>query len=106
MTDRAVFFIIVIIGIITYLIRSSFIVWGEKIDKFLYIKKALRFVPAAVLPALIMPALLYPSGYLDISLGNKRLIAGILAIIVAVYKKSILLTLMTGMSALWILRAF
>ena len=105
MTDWVIFLIIVVIAVITFFIRSSFIITAGKTDKFLYLQKALRFVPVTVLPALIMPALFYNKGMLDISLGNERLIAGIIALSVAVYKKSVTLILIIGMSALWILKA-
>jgi branched-subunit amino acid transport protein len=61
-----------------------------------------------VLSALIFPELIYPSpsNQLDISLGNTRLLAGIIAILVAWYSKNTLLTILAGMIALFVLQVF
>jgi len=68
------------------------------------LQQALRFVPVAVLSALIAPALFLPKGSLDLSVGNIRLIAGLLAILVAWRTKNILLTIVVGMACLLILQ--
>jgi branched-subunit amino acid transport protein len=57
-----------------------------------------------VLSAIILPELLYPAGSLDISLGNTRILAGIVAILVAWFTKNTLLTILAGMLALLILQ--
>ncbi|MDM8525534.1 AzlD domain-containing protein [Desulfococcaceae bacterium HSG8] len=105
MSENLLFLIIIAIGVITYATRSSFIMIAGSTDKFPYFQKALRFVPVTVLPALIMPALFCHNGIPDISIGNERLVAGILAIVIAMYKKNVLLTLCAGMGSLWILQA-
>jgi branched-subunit amino acid transport protein len=61
-------------------------------------------VPPAALTAIILPEMLTPGGTIDISFGNLRLIAGLLAIIVAWRTKNILLTILIGMVALLILQ--
>ncbi|MBF8282806.1 MAG: Branched-chain amino acid transport, partial [Anaerolineales bacterium] len=48
---------------------------------------------------------LQPRGALDLSLGNARLLAGGLAMLVAWRTKNVLLTIAVGMGALWILQA-
>jgi len=68
-------------------------------------QRALRFVPPAVFSAIIFPEVLRPSGALDISLGNDRLIAGVLAAGVAWRTKNVFLSIAVGMVALWILSA-
>jgi branched-subunit amino acid transport protein len=67
-------------------------------------RRALHYVPPAVLSAIIFPELFYDSSTLDLSLGNTRLLAGIIAILVAWYTKNILLTILAGMIALLILQ--
>jgi branched-subunit amino acid transport protein len=69
-------------------------------------QQALRFVPVAVLSALIAPALFFSSGSLNVSFSNIRLIAGILAILVAWRTKNVLLTIFIGMACLLILQMF
>ncbi len=67
-------------------------------------RKALHYVPPAVLSAIIFPELLYPSGSLDFSLDNTRLLAGIIAILAAWHTKNILITILAGMAVLLILQ--
>jgi branched-subunit amino acid transport protein len=67
-------------------------------------RKALHYVPPAVLSAIVFPELLYRSSQLDISLGNTRLLAGIIAILVAWYSKNTLITILAGMIALFALQ--
>ncbi len=92
-------------GIITYALRLGPILLMERIEIGGTARQALRFVPAAVLSAIIFPGLLIPGGTLDISLGNERLLAGLLAAIVAWRTKNVLWTIAVGMAALWLLQA-
>lgn len=88
-------------GIITYLIRLSPILLLERFDLSDNIKQALRFVPVAVLSAIIFPEMFQPGGQLDISLGNDRLIAGLIAIAAAYFTQNVIWTVGIGMAALW-----
>ena len=92
-------------GIITYALRLGPILLMERIEIGGTARQALRFVPAAVLSAIIFPELLILGGTLDISLGNERLLAGLLAAIVAWRTKNVLWTIAVGMAALWLLQA-
>lgn len=92
-------------GLVTFAIRLSFIAALEKITLPESIRRALRFVPAAVLSAIIFPEVFRPGGQLDVSLGNRRLLAGLLAALVAWRTKNVLLTIAVGMGALWVLQA-
>jgi branched-subunit amino acid transport protein len=68
-------------------------------------RRALRFVPPAVLSALVTPALLFPTGpTFGSPIANPYLIAGVTAAVVAWKKRSLLLTLAVGMSVFWIWR--
>lgn len=97
--------VIIGMGIITYGIRLSMIVLLEKVELTTRLKQALRFVPPAVLSAIIFPELLQPGGRLDVSLGNERLLAGLLAMVVAWRTKNVLWTIAAGMSTLWLLQS-
>ncbi len=97
---------IIIIGLLTLSIRLSFIVFMHRMRISPTVQKALRFVPVAVLSALIAPALFYSNGSLNITLSNSRLIAGVLAILVAWRTKNVLLTIFSGMACLLILQIF
>jgi branched-subunit amino acid transport protein len=97
---------IIIAGVLTLGIRLSFMVFMGKMQISPMVQQALRFVPVAVLSALIAPALFLSRGSLDLSFANVRLIAGILAILVAWRTKNTLLTIVVGMACLLILQAF
>jgi branched-subunit amino acid transport protein len=92
-------------GLVTFGIRLSFIQLLGKVELPLPLKRALRFVPPAVLTAIIFPELLLHSGSLDISFGNSRLLAGLLAILVAWRTKNAVLTILAGMAALYLFQA-
>jgi branched-subunit amino acid transport protein len=97
---------IIIAGLLTFGLRLSFIVFINKTNIPLLLQQALRFVPIAVLSALIAPALFLPKNSLDLSLNNARLIAGVLAILVAWRTRNVLLTIVAGMACLLILQTF
>lgn len=94
-----------IIGLLTFGIRLSFIGFVGRAQIAPLLQRALRFVPVAVLSALIAPALFLSKNVLDLSFGNARLIAGLLAILVAWRTKNVLLTIAIGMACLLILQA-
>jgi branched-subunit amino acid transport protein len=97
---------IIIGGILTYAIRLSFIIFYGRIKMPSQVEQTLRFVPPAVLTAILLPDLLISNGEINISLGNARLLAGILAILVAWRTKNVTYTIVIGMLALWILQFF
>ncbi len=97
--------IIGIIGALTYGIRLSFILLTERLVLPPLAQRALRFVPVAILTAIIAPALVLPAGTINVSLANARLVAGMLATVVAWRTRNIALTLVTGMGVLWALLA-
>ena len=90
--------VIIIIGLLTFAIRLSFILLFGVVEVPPLLSRALRFVPAAVLSAIILPDLLLRDGNLAIGLGNDRLLAGAVAIGVAWRSKNVLLTIAAGMA--------
>jgi branched-subunit amino acid transport protein len=90
-------------GALTYLTRLSFIWLQDRISMPPLARRALRFVPPAVLAVVIFQELLYHSGSLDLSLVNTRLLAGIFAVIVAWRSRNPLLTIAAGMASLLLL---
>ena len=97
--------IIIGMGVITYAIRLSMIIMSGQIQLSDNLQRALRYVPPAVLSAIILPEMVQPGGTLDLSLGNERLLAGLLAILVAWFTRNMIWTVAVGMIALWILQA-
>lgn len=106
MSQTSLWVTIVIIGIITFLLRLSFIQLHDRVRIPTRLQQALRYVPAAVLAALVVPALIRPDGVIDLSWGNERLIAGVLAAAVAWWSGNVLLTMAVGMGTLWLLIGF
>jgi branched-subunit amino acid transport protein len=68
------------------------------------VERALRFVPVAVLTAIFLPELVYVQEDLVVSYRNPRLIAGLLAIVVAWRTKNVMYTIVIGMLTLWFLQ--
>ncbi len=91
-------------GLITFAMRFSLIYLFGKFELPETMRHALHYVPPAVLSAIIFPELLYRANQFDLSLGNTRLLAGIIAITVAWFSKNTLLTILVGMAALIILQ--
>ena len=105
MSATAIWLTIAGVGVGSYLLRLSFIALWQKLRIPAVVNQALAYVPSAVLAALVLPALLRPEGFVDLSVDNLRLIAGLIAGAVAWYSRSVLLTLATGMGLLWLLQA-
>ena len=91
-------------GAITFLIRFSFIYLFGRFDVPDTVRRALHYVPPAVLSAIVFPELFLRDNVLDLSLGNERLLAGLVAIAVAWVTKSTLVTILAGMAALFFLQ--
>ncbi len=87
-------------GLATFLTRFSFIYLLEKFDMPDWFRRALRYVPPAVLSAIILPELISPNGSMDLPWRNPQLIAGAIAVLVAWRSRSMLLTIAAGMIAL------
>ena len=101
-----IWLVMIIIGVITFLTRLSFIALQDKLQMPAIISRSLKYVPTAVLTAIIVPEILLTSGSLDISFGNARLFAGILAGLVAWRTKNVFLTILVGMLALWLVQSW
>lgn len=96
--------LIVLIGVLTFLIRLSFIGLFGYLDSIPpRIEYGLRFVPAAVLAALVFPSFI-TLGSGSGSIAVEKLAAGIIAGGVAWRTENVLLTIGAGMGTLWVVR--
>ena len=93
-------------GLITFGIRFSFIYLFGKFHIPETVRKAMHYVPPAVLSAIVFPELLLYNGTLNLSLDNDRLLAGLIAVLVAWFSKNTLVTILVGMLALLLLQFF
>ena len=96
---------IIAMGLVTYGLRLSLIVLSGQFEMPPLIVRALRYVPPAVLSAIALPAVLEMNNKLDLSLGNARLLAGLVALLVAWRSRNVLLTVAAGMVGLWVMQA-
>lgn len=112
-TPAAVLAVIVVIGVATFAIRGSFVALFGYLDEIpTGVRRALRFVPAAVLAALVVPSIVAldpgASGGAGLSLGSveaTRVLAGAVAAGVAWRTESVLATMCAGMGTLWLVGA-
>jgi branched-subunit amino acid transport protein len=92
-------------GLATFLIRLSFIALLGRLKMPELATRALRFVPPAVLSAIIFPELFLYGGEWNLSPGNIRLLAGMVAALVAYRTKNVVWTIIAGMLSLYALQA-
>jgi branched-subunit amino acid transport protein len=105
MSSTYLWLTILSMGVVTFLIRLSFIVAWGKFEMPPLVRRSLRYVPPAVLSAIILPELLRPNSLpIDLSLGNARWIAGLVAAIIAWRTRNALLTIVAGMTVFWVLQ--
>jgi branched-subunit amino acid transport protein len=91
-------------GVLTFLIRLSFIALEGRYRPPSWFVRWLPFVPIAALTALTVPDLLLVAGKLDIGADNPRFWAGLVAIFVAARWRNTLLTIASGFIALFTLK--
>jgi branched-subunit amino acid transport protein len=96
--------VLILGGLATYAIRASFILLIGRREIPLLLRRALHYIPPAVLTAIILPELLLPGGRLHLSPANPHLLAGIAAALVAWRTRSVLLTIAVGMVLFWAAR--
>jgi branched-subunit amino acid transport protein len=92
-------------GLLTFAMRFSFIYAFGRFSVPPALHRALRFVPPAVLSAIVFPAVLMPDDRLELGLGNHRLLAAAVAVLVALWTRKTLPTIVAGMIALLLLQA-
>ncbi|HVN16773.1 MAG TPA: AzlD domain-containing protein [Anaerolineales bacterium] len=91
-------------GLITFGMRLSFIYLFGRFEVPETVRRALHYVPPAVLSAITLPEVLMPNGQLNLALGNNRMWAALVAVSVAWLTKNTLLTILAGMAALLLLQ--
>lgn len=86
--------------VVTFALRASLLVLPARIQLPPLLRRALRYVPAAVLTVIWAPELLLRSGSLNLATDNHRLLAGIVAIAVAWHFRRTFVTIAAGLLAL------
>jgi branched-subunit amino acid transport protein len=80
--------------------RASFLLLPPHVQLPALLRRALRYVPAAVLTAIWAPELMLQKGVLSLALGNERLLAGIVAVAIAWRFRVTFGTILAGLVAL------
>lgn len=93
-------------GLVTFLTRLSFIAVHGRVTLPEWFRRGLTFVPVAVLSAFILPELVVRDNALLLTPTNPRLLAGILAMVIAWRTRNVWLTIVVGMVALWVIQGF
>lgn len=93
------------IGLISFGIRFSFVYLLGRVDEVPpRIERALAFVPASVLAALSVPAFVVFEPTLGATVTSPRLVAGVVAAVVAWKTDDLTATIVAGMATLWTLQ--
>jgi branched-subunit amino acid transport protein len=88
----------------TYAMRASFLAFAHKLaDVPPGVQRLLRQIPPAALAAIVLPALVRPEGDLDLT--QPRLVAGVVAAVVAWRTRSVALTLVVGTAVVMLIDA-
>lgn len=87
-------------AVLTFLLRASFLLLPPTVETPPLFRRALRYVPAAVLTAIWAPELVLQNQVLSLSLENERLLAGTVAIVVAWRWRLTFATITSGLLAL------
>ena len=93
-------------GLITFTIRFVLIYLFGRFEVPETMRKALHYVPPAVLSAIIFPELFIRDDVLNLSFDNYRMLAGLVAIFVAWFSRNTLMTILAGMVTLLLLQFF
>lgn len=85
---------------VTFALRASFLLLPPHVDLPPLLKRALRYVPVAVMTALWAPELVLQEGVVSLSPGNERLLGGVLAVAVAWRYRMTFATILAGLLGL------
>ena len=97
MSALEIWLLIIGLTLITQLMRSTFLLFGDRFRLPERVQHGLRYAPVCALIALITPELFVNQGALDISMSNPKLVAGIVAALSTLVLRSMIATIALGM---------
>ncbi|MBA2547377.1 MAG: AzlD domain-containing protein [Burkholderiaceae bacterium] len=97
MSALEIWLLIIGLTLITQLMRSTFLMFGDRFRLPERVQHGLRYAPVCALIALITPELFVNQGALDISMSNPKLVAGIVAALSTLVLRSMIATIAIGM---------
>lgn len=95
-----IWLVMILGGLVTFGMRFSLIYLFGRFQVPETMRRALHYVPPAVFSAIVFPELFLRDEVLTLSLDNSRLLAGLVAVLVAWFSKNTLITIIVGMIAL------
>jgi branched-subunit amino acid transport protein len=96
--------VIVVVGVLNYLSRLSFIAIFARRQMPAALARALKYVPAAMLTALVLPMIVVGAPTLA-TVFSPRVAAALVAGVVGLFTRNTLATMAAGMLVLWLLEA-
>lgn len=84
-------------ALVTFGLRYGTLALVTRAEMSPAVKRALRYVPVAVLSAITVPAIAAPQGTVIVTPDNAYLYAGIIAALIAWRTRSLLLTIVLGL---------
>ena len=98
--------LIVLMMAVTFGVRYPVLALVGRINIPPAVKRALAFVPVAVLSALSAPIVVINDGQWNVSFDNEYLVASVVAIAIAWKTRHLMLTIIIGMLVFMLLRLF
>ena len=99
-----IFLIIMGMAAVTFFTRFAPVVLFRRTGVPVWFERWMKHVPTGILTALIVPALLLPKGYLDVSIHNHYLLAGLVATVATCLFRNAIITMSLGLVAMLSLR--
>lgn len=104
--DALVWGLVALVGAGTFAFRLSFLVLFERLETVPpHVERALEFVPPAVFAAIALPAVLPLETLLSLSPDIGKLLAALVAVVVARLTENLVATIAVGMAVLLVVRA-
>ena len=97
-----IWMVMILAGIFTFCTRFVMLSGWVPHDLPRWLIDALAFVPIAVLTAILVPAVLIdPTTQQIIVIGNARVVAAVVATIIALLTRNVIATISSGLATLW-----
>jgi len=101
-SDAYLWIAILLITLSALLTRSGLLVWGTGLKFRPLIQSALRYAPACALAAILVPDLVFVDQQFWLAPDNPRLIAGVASCLIFAFFRSMIGSLIGGMTVYWV----
>lgn len=98
MSNTELLFTILSLALATFATRAGLLLAGERLRLSARVESALRFAPACALTALVLPEIVSPAGVFDLSVGNPRWPAALVAASFLLWRHSMAGSIAVGMA--------